>query len=117
MVEADPAQAIKEQCIALGEKHLAAKDSYKVLKDEANKSIWSGKEEGVTVTVGIFEAEGLTMEDFVEFCSPDAWPGNMTVLDKNITGKKLDVDMGEGCTVMYQHIKTPMVVSNRCCFS
>ena len=119
MVEAVPAQTsdqIKEICIGLAEKHLAAKDSYKVLKDEADKSIWQGKEEGVPCTVGVFEAEGLTMEDFREFYNRDNWCANMKLLDKNITAEILDVDMGEGMA-MYQHIKTPMVVSNRCVFS
>ena len=41
----------------------------------------------------------------------------MHLLDPILTCRKMDDDLGcEGCYAMYQHIKTPMIVSNRCCF-
>ena len=40
----------------------------------------------------------------------------MSILDSILTCRKLDDDMGPNCYAMYQHIKTPIMVSNRCCF-
>ena len=42
----------------------------------------------------------------------------MHILDPILTCRKMDdVDIGcENCYAVYQHIKTPMMVSNRCCF-
>ena len=42
----------------------------------------------------------------------------MHVVDSNLTARKLENDVGvEGAYAMFQHIKTPLMVSNRCIYS
>ena len=92
--------------------------TYKSLKCDAktDQNIWQGDQDGVALTVCMMKADGLMLEDFSDFYNPETFPANMKNLDSNITSRKLDVEMPEGCYAMYQHIKTPMVVSNRCSF-
>ena len=110
---------IKDYCIQKGESHLAAKEGYEVQTDNPAKSlkIWLTEENGVHMSVSENYAEGLSMEDFRAFYAPDAWPTNITLLDKEVTAQKLDEDTGlDDCYLMYQYVKTPMVVADRCLF-
>ena len=109
---------IKENLIALAEKHIAARTTYKSIRSDAAKGIeiWQGNDNGVALTVCTMKAEGLTKEDFEEFQNPDKFPANAGILDPILSARKMDENIGEGCYLMYQHIKTPMMVSNRCCF-
>ncbi len=111
-------EQIRDHLQEMAERHIAARESYKSLKADAAKElyIWQGAENGVALTVCSVKAVGLTKEDFVAFQDPAVFPDNMHILDSIITCRRLDDDMGEGMYAMYQHIKTPMVVSNRCCF-
>ena len=110
---------IKDYCIQKGESHLAAKEGYEVQTDNPSKclKIWMTEENGVAMSVSENYAEGLSMEDFRAFYAPDAWPTNITLLDKEVTAQKLDEDTGlDDCYLMYQYVKTPMVVADRCLF-
>ena len=63
------------------------------------------------------KAEGLSVDDFKAFYHPDSFPANVHILDSIINCRKMEDAMGcDNCFCMYQHIKTPMMVSNRCCF-
>ena len=124
MVEADPWEMksrdqIRDDLIALAERHVAARGTYKTLKIDESKdmTVWQGDESGVALTVCTMKGEGLEMADFLAFQDPASFPANMSVLDSILTCRKLDDDMGENCYAMYQHIKTPIMVSNRCCFN
>ena len=71
----------------------------------------------MALTVCTMKAEGLTMEDFCTFSDPDQFPANMHILDPILTCRRLEDDLGcDAAYAMYQHIKTPLMVSNRCCF-
>ena len=123
MVEANAAEVnfvqIRDELIALAEQHIDARMTYKSLKVDAktDQNIWQGAENGVALTVCMMKADGLTLEDFINFYNPDTFPDNMKLLDSNITSRKLDIAMPDNCYAMYQHIKTPIVVSNRCTFA
>ena len=62
------------------------------------------------------KGDGLTMEDVRAFHAREVFPANMKVLDSVITAEVIEDDVGEGSYALYQHIKTPLVVSNRCNF-
>ena len=102
----------------MADRHVAARESYKSLKTDPSKqlSIWQGTEQGVALTVCTMKADGLTLEDFKAFQDPAQFPTNMHILDDILNCRPLDDNLGcEGCYAMYQHIKTPIMVSNRCC--
>ena len=70
------------------------------------------------MTVCTMDGIGITIDDMKAWNSPDALPANIKIVDKNVTARKLENDLGvDGSFVMYQHIKTPIVISNRCVFS
>ena len=58
------------------------------------------------------------MDDFKAFHAPDVWPNNITLLDSNITAKKMEDQSSstEGNYLMFQHVKTPFIVADRCLF-
>ena len=126
MVEAtvsDPCDAmsreeIKNHLIAMADRHIEASATYKELKVDAGSEmrISQGLEDGTVLTVCMMKAAGLTMEDFIGFVAPECYGANIKILDPILTCRKLDDDLGEGCYAMYQHIKTPFIVSNRCAF-
>ena len=61
---------------------------------------------------------GITIDEMKAWYASDALPANITIVDKNVTAKLLENDLGvDGSYTMYQHIKTPIVVSNRCVFA
>ena len=112
---------IKDYVIAMAERHVAARETYSSLKTDANKNlnVWVGTESGNTLSVCTMDAPGLTLDDFRAFYAKDSLCANMTLLDKIITARKLenvDEEVDASIHFMYQHIKTPMIASNRCCF-
>ena len=112
-------EEIKNHLLALAERHVEARSTYRSLRVDASKelNVWQSTEEGVVLTVCTMKAEGITMDDIRTFHNPDQFPANMHILDPIITCRRLEDDLGaEGCYAIYQHIKTPMIVSNRCCF-
>lgn len=112
-------EQIRDHLCAMAERHLEARQSYSSLRVDPSKdlNIWQGSQDNVALTVCTMKAEGLTMEDFNAFGHPDAFPDNMHHLDPILTCRKLEDDMGcADAYAMYQHIKTPFMVSNRCCF-
>ena len=112
-------EQIRDALCAMAERHLDARHTYKSLKVDASKelNVWQSAQDDVALTVCTMKAEGLTIEDFRAFHAMDVFPTNVHTLDSIITARKLDDDMGcAGAWCMYQHIKTPMMVSNRCCF-
>ena len=55
------------------------------------------------------------MQDIADFYKPESYATNVHLMNEIITPKRLaDVD---GHMVWYQHIKTPIIVANRCSFS
>ena len=61
---------------------------------------------------------GITIDEMKAWYASDALPANITIIDKNVTARLLENDLGvDGSYTMYQHIKTPIVVSNRCVFA
>ena len=94
--------------------HLEAADTYNSIAEDKtmNMKTTMGVHEGINVTVMKCHAKGLTVEDFKEFYAPGAMFANVTKVDKIITGRQLE-DF-EGFPMLYQHVKTPMMVSNRC---
>ena len=78
MVDADPWEMksrdqIRDDLIALAERHVAARGTYKTLKIEEAKdmTIWQGEESGVALTVCTMMGKDLTMEDFIAFQDPE----------------------------------------------
>ena len=74
------------------------------------------EESGTTLTVTRIKAPGLTIDMCRQFYEPDILHENMHLLDSKMTCHKLQDDLGEGRFGMYQHVKTPIVASNRCTF-
>ena len=111
-------EQIKEYLTEMAERHIAARESYTSKKSDAAKEyyIWMGQESGVDLSVTMIKAPGLTIDDFRAHFEPEVFPANMTAQEDALTCRKLDDNIGEGMFAMYQHIKTPMVVSNRCVF-
>ena len=112
---------IKDHVIAMAERHVAACESYSSLKTDASKNlaVWIGDEQGAYLTVCTMDAPGLTVDDFKAFYHPDSLCDNMKILDKIITARKIENVGGEldaNMYTIYQHVKTPMIASNRCCF-
>ena len=55
------------------------------------------------------------MEEIRAFHHSDAFPANVHILDSILTCRKLNDLIGDNVYLMYQHIKTAIMVSNRCC--
>ena len=104
---------IKENLLAVVMKHLEAADSYKEIDEDAKykMKITQGEEQGVAITICRMEGAGLSVEEFKEWHKLDSMMDNMSKLDDIITGKRLDDH--DGLPLIYQHVKTPMMVSNR----
>ena len=111
MVEARPADLcdnmsrdqIKQHLLDMADRHIHQRESYKSIQTDAKTdlNIWLGAEDGVHLTVCTMKADGLTVDDFKNFQAPEAFPANATILDKILTCRKLEVDVGEGCYCMY----------------
>lgn len=111
---------IRTQLKAVAEGHVAAAPSYKNIKTDPSRDLncWLGVESGISLTVLTMKAEGLAISDFLPCVTPEAFPAFMKILDPILTCRKMDDQpSGEGHYIMYQHVKTPMVVSNRCVFN
>ena len=74
------------------------------------------EQDGIPLSVVKMKGEGLTMDDVRAFCARDTFPANMKVLESACTCTIIEGDVGEGSYAMYQHIKTPFIVSDRCNF-
>jgi len=112
-------EQIRDHLCEMAERHIEARNTYRSLRTDASKdlNIWQATQDNVALTVCTMKAEGLTIEDFRAFGQPDAFPDNMHILDPILTCRKMEDDMGcDRAYAMYQHIKTPLMVSNRCCF-
>ena len=109
---------IKAFLLETCDRHIAARETYNNTKTDAAReyTIHMTMQDGMHLSVITMKAEGLSMDDFRAYWSPDAFPANMTAQEKPLTCEKTNDDLGEGYYCMYQHIKTPMVVSNRCLF-
>ena len=85
-------EQIRDHLVQMADRHLAARESYKVLKADQAKQlfIWQGQESGVATTVCVVKAVGLTKEDFVAFQDPAVFPGNMHILDEIINARRMD---------------------------
>ena len=70
------------------------------------------------MTICTMDGIGITIDDMKAWYSADSLPANIKICDKNVTARLLENDLGvDGSYTMYQHIKTPIVISNRCVFS
>ena len=109
---------IKAFLLETCDRHIAARETYTNTKTDAAReyTIHMTMQDGMHLSVITMKAEGLTMDDFRSYWAPDVFPANMTAQEKPLTCEKTNDDLGEGYYCMYQHIKTPMVVSNRCLF-
>ena len=58
----------------------------------------------------------LVIDDVVAFFNPETFTTNMHILNDIVTAERIE-DLEGADMVMYQHIKTPMIVSNRCSFA
>ena len=112
------ATQIKEHLTALAERHIADRLSYRQLRHDAAKDldVRISEQDGVALTVITMRADGLSIEDFEAFSHDDVFYKNISILDPALTCRKLPDDVGEGAYALYQHIKTPIVVSNRYSF-
>ena len=113
-------QEIRAHLAAIAENHIAAAPTYKNIKSDPAKeaNVWQGVESGIALTVCFMKAEGLNVADFQNFVGPDVFPANMTILDPILTCRKMeDQPSGDGHYFTYQHIKTPIITSNRCVFN
>ena len=113
------AQEIKDHMTAIAEQHIAARESYRSIRTDASKNlnIWQTNEQGVPLTICTMDGPGLTIDDMKAWNSSEALPANISIVEKNATARLLEHDLGvEDSFTMYQHIKTPMVISNRCIF-
>ena len=68
------------------------------------------------MTVSTMTCEGLTIDDFKAFYNPETFHANIKIVDPILTCKRLPTYDDEDVRIMYQHIKTPFIVSNRCAF-
>ena len=69
------------------------------------------------MTICTMDGIGITIDDMKAWYSADSLPANIKICDKNVTARLLEHDLGvDGSYTMYQHIKTPIVISNRCVF-
>ena len=125
MVEAsaDPCDSmtreqIKEHLLNIAERHIAESPSYRQLRSDPaiELDVRMSQEAGVHLTVVKMKGRGLKVEDVAAFWDPEVFATNMKVLDPILTCTRLPNDMGEHCYALYQHIKTPVIVSNRCNF-
>ena len=113
-------QEIKDHMSAIAEQHLAARESYRSIRTDTSKNlnVWQTNEQGVPLTICTMDGIGITIDEMKAFYASDALPANVTLVDKNVTAKLLENDLGvDRSFAMYQHIKTPIVVSNRCVFA
>ena len=109
---------IKQYLFELCDRHIAARETYDNKKSDPARdyTIHMTMQDEMHLSVITMRGDGLTMDDMRAYWAPDAFPANMTAQDKPLTCEKTNDDLGEGYYCMYQHIKTPMVVSNRCLF-
>ena len=99
------------------DRHIAGASSYKeVDRDDKMELVTTmGQEGDVALTVTFLKAKGLTMEEIKTFHAIDDQLSNThNHIDKIISGHRLE-DY-QGVPLLYQHIKTPIMVSNRCAF-
>ena len=109
-------EEIKHELLATFKKLLEEKDTFAIL-EQSTTSDWICRTttfEGTVLTIASVTAKGLTMEDIAEFNDPAVICINQKLLNDILTPTRLADD--EGHIVMYQHIKTPMMVANRCAF-
>mmetsp|Transcript_26554 Transcript_26554/g.35517 ORF Transcript_26554/g.35517 Transcript_26554/m.35517 type:complete len:148 (+) Transcript_26554:98-541(+) len=102
----------------MANRHIQNRASYGQVKSDPSKNltITMGEQDGIALSVITMKGEGLTIDDFRAFSTHAEFAANMTVLESAATCRNLDNEVGEGIYAMYQHIKTPMIVSNRCIF-
>lgn len=112
-------EEIKAFLTEVAERHIAAASTYNQIKSDPSRelTIWQTAESGIALTVCTMKASGLEVADFIAFNNPEVFPQSCSTLDPILTCRKLDDYTGEGYFIMYQHIKTPIMVSNRCVFS
>jgi len=102
---------IQKELLADVEKHLAAKDSYPVVKEDKKSGlkIHQTTQGESAMTVSFIEYEGVTVEAFKWYSQ-----NGLTEIPKaNDKVKIAELEEDEGCKVMHQHIKTPIMVTNR----
>ena len=105
---------IKEMLLERARMHLRNGDSYEEIYNDKGVRVMMSKDFGTNVTVSHMEANGLTMEDFQDYMKMDTWAETFTAQEDILSLRRLeDVD---GMPLIYTHIKTPFIVSNRCNF-
>ena len=110
---------IKNYLCDIAERHIQASHGYNIVRTDESKDlkITSTTEAGIPLTICTMKGEGLSVDDFRGFCHPDTFPDNLHILDPILTCKKMEDIELDGCYAMYQHIKTPKLLSNRCTFT
>lgn len=107
-------EQIKNMLLERARMHLAQAETYEEITNEKGVKVLMTKDFGTNVTVSYMEANGLTLEDFQSYMSMDTWAETFTKQEDILTLRRLgDVD---GLPLIYTHIKTPFIVSNRCNF-
>ena len=111
-------EEIKAHLCEIADRHIAARASYRnIRKDAATElDVVMTEEEGMNLSVITMKGIGLAIEDCRAFNNAEVFCQNVKLLDPILTCRKLDDNLGGNSYAMYQHVKTPMIVSNRCNF-
>ena len=94
-------------------KHLEGASGYKEISknEKMNMTTVFTEEDGIGCTIMKCTADGLTIDEMKDWYHPDNMMTNINKVESIITGKRMEDH--EGYPLIYQHVKTPIMVTNR----